>query len=109
VLQLPRVGGGQVAVHPLVFHQVMDQTPTAGWQVIHERDRLRLLVAAPGASFNQDLVRTTLTAELRRLRVQELAVVVQRTDSIPRTPNGKVRLVVTAHPTTGSLPEPNTA
>lgn len=102
VLQLPRVGGGQVAVHPLVFHQVMEQAPTAGWQVVHEPGRLRLLVVAPGAGFNQDLVRTTLTAELRRLRVQDPAVVVERTDSIPRTPNGKVRLVVSSPTTTGA-------
>jgi phenylacetate-CoA ligase len=99
----------QITVHPLVFHQVMAQAPTAGWQVVHEPGRLRLLVAAPGVSFNQDLVRTTLTAELRRLRLQDPTVVVERTDSIPHTTNGKVRLVVSSPTTSGSLQKPNTA
>ena len=78
-------------------------------QVINEPGRLCLLVVAPGAGFDQDLVRTTLTAELRRLQVQDPAVVVERTDSILRTPNGNVRLVVSSPTTTGSLQEPNTA
>jgi len=37
--------GGQVWVHPLVIHMVMDAAPATAWQVIQALGRLRVLAA----------------------------------------------------------------
>ena len=49
VLRLPGKAGN-INVHPIVFHHVLDEVGSAGWQVIQEPSGLRVLLAglAPG-------------------------------------------------------------
>jgi hypothetical protein len=47
VLALPAAGGGTVAVHPVLFNQVLDLEDAAGWQIRQEDDALQVLVAVP--------------------------------------------------------------
>ena len=40
--------GTTVAIHPNIFHEVLETVPAAGWQVVQERDGLRVrLVGSP--------------------------------------------------------------
>jgi len=80
-------------VHPNVFHNVLERLPVAGWQVIEEDGRLRILLAAAAAGVETAVVATTVVAALQRVGAREVPVEVMLVDSIPRTALGKAPLV----------------
>jgi putative adenylate-forming enzyme len=92
ILDLPARAGGVVAVHPIVFHGALEQVPTAAWQVVAERDALRVLLERP---YGADLaaIARTLTAALARQGVAEIPIRVEIVDAIPRSAMGKAPLV----------------
>jgi putative adenylate-forming enzyme len=93
VLTLPAAGGGTVAVHPVVFHQVLDLLDAAGWQVRQDDGGLQVLVAAPGAAVEIDALEQEVTTALRRAGAVT-AVRVRLVDAIPAGAAGKRPLVV---------------
>jgi phenylacetate-CoA ligase len=93
ILHLPGRSGGDVAVHPLTFHRVMDATPASGWQVVQEADGLNVLLAgAPNGVADATLV-DRLTRELSAQGVDGLPIRVQHVAAIPKTKAGKTPLV----------------
>ena len=83
---------GGVAVHPNVFHGALERLPVAGWQVIDESGRVRVLLA--GATE----VDATATADAVRLALElvgahHVPVAVDLVDVIPRTALGKAPLI----------------
>ena len=83
---------GGVAVHPNVFHAALERLPVAGWQVIDEGARLRVLLAG-GPSVDTLAVRDNVRAALSGVGVIDVPVIVDLVDSIPRTALGKAPLV----------------
>lgn len=93
VLHFTGERGHEVAVHPNVFHQVMDSVGSSGWQIVQEPGRLDILISgAPGTFSHDDLV-GALRHALRGQGVPELPIVVHLVDAIPRGPMGKAPLV----------------
>ena len=92
VLQLPGKAG-KVNVHPIVFHHVLDQAATAGWQVIQEASGLRVLLAglAPGASIQG--VSTAVACALKEVGVVDTPVDVHVVERVERTALGKAPFV----------------
>ncbi|WP_237739586.1 hypothetical protein [Arthrobacter sp. TB 26] len=92
VLQLPGKAG-EVSVHPIVFHHVLDQAAASGWQIIQEAAGLRVLLAglAPGAS--TDGVRTAVAGALKEVGVVDTAVDVRLVERVERTALGKAPFV----------------
>jgi phenylacetate-coenzyme A ligase PaaK-like adenylate-forming protein len=92
VLHLPGMSGS-VTVHPIVFHHVLDQAALAGWQVVQEPARVRVLLAglAPGSS--QDGVRAAVADALTAAGVVQTPVDVQLVDHLERTALGKAPFV----------------
>ncbi|MEO8612433.1 MAG: phenylacetate--CoA ligase family protein [Chloroflexota bacterium] len=92
-LYFPAVKGGEVAVHPNVFHQVMDTVPTTGWQVIQGDDGLTLLLSGLRESFEDD----TLVSQFRQALTQQGVILppitVQRVAAIPKGAGGKAPLI----------------
>lgn len=93
ILHLPGVSGGEVAVHPITFHHMLDTLPVSGWQVVQETDGLRVLLSgAPGAAND-----TTLVDALNRaLAAQNIVVphiTVQHIATIPKNATGKTPLI----------------
>jgi phenylacetate-CoA ligase len=83
---------GGVNVFPNVFHSALERLPVAGWQVIDERGRLRVLFArrAPiDTAATADPVRLALA----RIGVIDVPVQVDLVEAIPRTAVGKAPLV----------------
>jgi phenylacetate-coenzyme A ligase PaaK-like adenylate-forming protein len=100
VLTLPAVGGGTVAVHPVLFHQVLDLLP--GWRVRQDGGGLIVLLAAPGGGVDPGKVGEAVTAALRAAGAA-VPVHTRLVDAIPTGAAGKRPLVV-ARP--GSPPDP---
>jgi putative adenylate-forming enzyme len=92
IVELPGQGGGTVAVHPNVFHRGLELVSAAAWQVIADRDSLRVLLERPAGVDGEALARRVL-AELARHGVAELPVRIETVDAIPRTALGKAPLV----------------
>ncbi|MCH6471315.1 phenylacetate--CoA ligase family protein [Sinomonas terrae] len=97
VLRLP-AAGGIVAVHPNVFHEVLEEAPVTGWQVVQREDGLDLLVA--GAPLGTDLqgLRDAIAQRLTEQGVVGTPVRIFPVHEVPRTPLGKAKLVRGLHP-----------
>lgn len=93
VLTLPAARGGTIRVHPLVFHRVMDQIPSSGWQVVQEADALRLLLTGFPESKDTALVADALQRALLEQHVMPLLVRVERVATIPKSASGKAPLI----------------
>lgn len=93
ILHLPAKAGGDVAVHPLTFHRVMDAVSASGWQVVQEADGLSVLLSgAKGGVADMALVQS-LTTALAAQGVRSLPIRVKHVATIPKTAAGKAPLV----------------
>lgn len=95
-LNLTRPGKcGTREVHPVVFEGILDNLPTAGWQVTSSGSDVTVLLAgADGIAV--DPVREKILAELEKRGVEPAEVTVRRVTELSRTATGKaahVRLV----------------
>ena len=79
---------GGLRVHPNVFHGALERLPVAGWQVIDEGGRLRVLLAEAGA-VDLDAVKRRTESALATVGVAGVPIRVEAVDSIPRTALGK--------------------
>lgn len=93
VLDLPAPGGGTRALHPVVFHQVLEPVPAHGWQVVDRGTELEVLVARPGADFDPEGVTRRLEAALAQAGVVAPPIRVHAVDAIPRGATAKSRQV----------------
>ncbi|GAA2877518.1 coenzyme F390 synthetase [Pseudonocardia halophobica] len=105
-LTFPTAQGGLRAVHPIVFHHVMDPVHTAGWQINQLPDgelEVLLLPAGPVGPVDEvekALVRRDLAEALTEQGVLPPPVRVRTLTAIPRTSLGKAPLVQATRPYT---------
>jgi putative adenylate-forming enzyme len=92
ILELPGADG-PVRVHPNVFHRVLEPVPAAGWQVVQERDGVRVLLAGAPPTLDGDSVAAAVRRELAHAGVTAPEVRLERVDAIPKTAAGKAPLV----------------
>ena len=87
---------GGVAVHPLQFALVTADPDVREFQVVQERDTLRLRVALRnGAGAAPARLRERLSARLHDL-LPRPAVEVETVDALERSPGGKLQMIVPA-------------
>ena len=89
---------GGMAVHPNVFHAALDRVPVAGWQVVENGGRIRLLLARPAPSVDPATVADDVAAALERVGSHDVVVKAEVVESIPRTALGKTPLIRRANP-----------
>lgn len=82
-----------VAVHPNVFHNVLDDVSGAGWQVIQREQALDILLAHPPADTNEPALQQRLEQALAGQGVQGIVVRISSVAALPRTPLGKAPLI----------------
>jgi phenylacetate-coenzyme A ligase PaaK-like adenylate-forming protein len=97
-LRLPAVSGGEVAVHPITFHHVLDSLPVSGWQVVQEKDGLRVLLSGALNGANDTQVVDAITRNLTAQNVLAPQISVQHVDVIPKNATGKAPLVKAYRP-----------
>lgn len=74
LLQLSKVGGGTVSIHPNVFHRVLELASLRQWQVIQGAERLRvLLTGSEIAEVMTDWDRARARARARQSRSASVA------------------------------------
>ena len=96
VLRLPGARGEAVPVHPTQFSTMAGDPAVREFQVRQRGSRILLRLALhDGAPADApERIARTVTERLRALGVDRPAVTAEVTDSIERTPAGKLRLVV---------------
>ena len=82
-----------LTVHPNVFHRALERVDVAGWQVIDEGGRLRVLLARPAPGVDPMAVERSVMSALGDVGVRGIEVVVEDVEAIPRTALGKAPLV----------------
>lgn len=98
ILHLPAISGGEVAVHPITFHHVLDSLPVSGWQVVQEKDGLRVLLSGAQNNTNEIQVVDAITRNLTAQDVLIPQISVQHVDVIPKNATGKVPLIKAYRP-----------
>jgi phenylacetate-CoA ligase len=92
---------GGVTVHPMQFALVTADPDVREFQVVQERDALRLRVALRNGSTGAPArLRERLSARLDDLGVARCPVTVETVDALERSPGGKLQMIV---PRRGSL------
>lgn len=92
VLDLPG-RSGPVSVHPNVFHHVLDQVATAGWQVLQEAHGLRVLLVGVKPGNTTGGIGAAVADALTAAGVVGTPVDVTVVDRLERTPLGKAPFV----------------
>ncbi|GCE18694.1 phenylacetate--CoA ligase family protein [Dictyobacter kobayashii] len=93
VLSFPRAGGGEVRIHPLIFHNLLDMLPVSGWQVVQETDGLHILLAHGHGALDDSQIESSMKNALATQEAVAPRIQVQRVDAIPQTIAGKAPLV----------------
>lgn len=93
VLTFPRTGGGEISIHPLLFHTLLDLLPVSGWQVVQEADGLRILLARVHGVLDDCQIERQVESALTAQQAVVPPIQVQRVDAIPQTVAGKAPLV----------------
>jgi putative adenylate-forming enzyme len=93
VLSFPRAGGGEVRIHPLLFHTLLDMLPVSGWQVVQETNGLHILLAQVHASLDDSQIESQVQNALMAQDAVVSLIQVHQVDAIPQTIAGKAPLV----------------
>jgi putative adenylate-forming enzyme len=93
VLHFPAMAGGQVAVHPNVFHDVLDLVPVSGWQIVQQLDGLKVLLSGVPKDFSDATLAEVLQRALAAQGALIQPVLVERVPAIPRGAAGKATLI----------------
>jgi hypothetical protein len=86
-------GLGKAPLHPDVFHAVLEALPVAGWQVIDEAGRLRVLLAQADAPIDVEAVGSSVGAVLELLGAHDVPILVELVGAFPRAGLGKAPLI----------------
>ncbi len=81
--------GGDVAVHPAVFHMALDVLPINAWQVRQEGDALRVLLARPTGPIDSDALGRRLAVAVARTGADAPRIQIAVVDTIPAGAAGK--------------------
>ena len=98
ILRLPAVTGGEIAVHPITFHHVLDSLPVSGWQVVQELDGLRVLLSGALNGTKDTEIINAITRNLTAQNVLAPRISVQHVDVIPKNATGKAPLIKAYRP-----------
>ncbi len=98
ILHLPALSGGEVAVHPITFHHVLESLPVSGWQVVQEKDGLRVLLSGARNGVHDTSIVDAITRNLTAQNVLTPRISVQHVDVIPKNTTGKTPLIKAYRP-----------
>lgn len=104
ILHVPAVYGGEVAVHPITFHHVLDSLPVSGWQVAQEKDGLRVLLSGALNGANDTQIVDAITRNLTAQNALVPRISVQHVKGIPKNATGKTPLIKAYHPSALEAP-----
>src|SRR5262249_52064116 len=91
-------GAARVAVHPIVFHDILDTVPTGGWQIRQSGDGLAVSLVGLHDRSTADGLAASLRRALESRGASVGAVTVGAVDALARGATGKAPLIVAVPP-----------
>ncbi len=92
-LRLLDARGARVDVQPSVFHRVLETVDVRGWQVVHENDGIRVLLAGAAPSVDVASVQRAIHAALVEAHAVPPPVFIEHVLEIPKSALGKTPLI----------------
>ena len=92
-LRLPASPGGEVTIHPNIFHAVMDTQPVLQWQVVQEEGDLRVLVRPTSEGFDAARLSDDVGRALEKAGAAAITVRIEEVEAIPKASSGKTPLI----------------
>ncbi|HXI27011.1 MAG TPA: AMP-binding protein, partial [Vicinamibacterales bacterium] len=89
---------GRVAVHPIVFHDIMDTVPASGWQIRQSGDRLTVSLVGLEDPSAADRLAAAIRRALELQGAAVATVTVAAVDALARGATGKAPLIVATAP-----------
>jgi len=89
-----RAGGAPVAIHPNLFHAILETVPATGWQVVHETSGLTVYLTGAVDESSRDQLRERVRRMLESQAVQPPPIEVRMTAQLQRGATGKAPLIV---------------
>jgi len=93
VLVFERSGGGEVAIHPNLFHQVLEAVPATSWQVIQYTDALVVNLVGLRDEPSRAAISTNLKRALESLGASVPPLLLVRMSPVERGATGKAPLI----------------
>jgi phenylacetate-CoA ligase len=93
VLYFSTGNGKKIAIHPNVFHRIMDTMPVSGWQVRQEADGLVFLLSGVRGAFSDQALLSKVEKALAAQNVVVPSVKIERVVAIPKGVGGKAPLI----------------
>lgn len=82
-------------LHPNFFHSLLDPEPIFAWQLIKDKEILRLrVIRSASSSINVQAIESKLTTALSALGITSAKVVIEFADDLLQSKAGKTRLIM---------------
>ena len=98
VVHLPAPDGRMAAIHPNVFHDVLDRVPAGEWQILQDGGAIVLRVARPGVGFDGAAILADVARGLESAGAEVPPLSWHEVHAIPRTGSGKAPLIRAGNP-----------
>jgi hypothetical protein len=89
-----------VAIHPNLFHAILETVPATGWQVVHDTQALNIYLTGTVELALREQLRLQVRQMLESQGAQLPAVEVQVTAQLQRGATGKAPLILSKTPRT---------
>jgi hypothetical protein len=95
VLSFPRCGGGAAVVaHPNLFHDALERTAVAAWQVVQDERGLTVRLVGVGAVNLVASVERAVRELFEAIGAETPRITVEPIERLERGPTGKAPLIV---------------
>lgn len=82
-----------MAIHPNVFHNLLERLPVQAWQVLEEPDAIRILLSRPSGDIDVERLTSNVASALQQRGAVGRPVRIERVESVIKTTLGKAPLV----------------
>lgn len=96
LLSFSTPSGNQVKVNPHIFSQIMDRVSTREWQIVQQREGLRILLRGEQGEQQEEALIQALQQALAAQGVSVPPLWIEHVAAIPRNMSGKVTPIVPA-------------
>ena len=87
-------GDARVAIHPNLFHAILETVPATGWQVVHDEQGLTVFLTGSVEEPLREQLRTQVRGMLESQGVALPRIAVRMTAQLQRGATGKAPLIV---------------
>ena len=94
----PDDAAARVAIHPNLFHAILETVPATGWQVVHDEQGLVVYLTGSVEERLQQTLRTQVRRMLEEQGALAPAIAVRVTDQLQRGATGKASLILARLP-----------